>query len=98
MRKQSKAKRLDESLGMRRGKESGKKQSYKSRRKESEGMSKEHMKEYAHYSPAQLAKHMRDEKKLLAKKKEAAAGRKYNKSEKHRKAESKGMKKAMRGK
>lgn len=35
---QSKADRMDESLGMRRGKESTKKQSYKSRRDESMGM------------------------------------------------------------
>lgn len=40
MRKQGYNARLDESLGMRRGKESTKKQSYKSRRKESRGMSK----------------------------------------------------------
>ena len=33
--------RKDESLGMKRGKESGKKQSYKSRRDESRGMRKE---------------------------------------------------------
>ena len=35
---QSRADRMDESLGMRRGKESGKMQSYKSRRDESMGM------------------------------------------------------------
>lgn len=35
---QSKSARMDESLGMRRGKESSKKQSYKSRRDESMGM------------------------------------------------------------
>ncbi len=35
---QSKSSRMDESLGERRGKESGKKQSYKSRRHESMGM------------------------------------------------------------
>jgi len=40
MKKQSKASRLDESLGMRRGKESTKKQSFKSRRDESKGMKK----------------------------------------------------------
>lgn len=40
MKKQSKASKLDESLGMRRGKESKKKQSYASRRKESKGMKK----------------------------------------------------------
>jgi hypothetical protein len=40
MKKQSKNSRMDESLGMRRGKESTKKQSYSSRRKESRGMSK----------------------------------------------------------
>lgn len=40
MKKQTKADRLDESLGMRRGKESTKKQSYKSRRDESRGMKK----------------------------------------------------------
>ena len=40
MKKQSKASKMDESLGMRRGKESGKKQSYKSRRDESKGMKK----------------------------------------------------------
>lgn len=38
--KQSGSDRMDESLGMRRGKESGKSQSYKSRRDESRGMSK----------------------------------------------------------
>ena len=32
-------------------------------------MSKEHMKEYAHYSPKQLAKHMNEEKVLLKEKK-----------------------------
>lgn len=42
MKKQSKAARMDESLGMKRGKESKKKQSYKSRRDESKGM-KKHM-------------------------------------------------------
>lgn len=40
MKKQSRASKMDESLGMRRGKESTKKQSYKSRRKESRGMKK----------------------------------------------------------
>lgn len=68
-------------------------------------MSKEHMKEYANYSPVQLKKHIKEEKQLVKKKEskkekkmhEAEAGRKSNKSEKHRKAESKGMKKAMRG-
>lgn len=40
VKKQSKNSRMDESLGMRRGKESTKKQSYSSRRKESRGMSK----------------------------------------------------------
>lgn len=40
-REQSSASRLDESLGMRRGKESSKKQSYSSRRDESKGMSYE---------------------------------------------------------
>ena len=40
MKKQSKKDRVDESLGMRRGKESSKKQSYKSRRDESAGMKK----------------------------------------------------------
>ena len=40
MKKQSKSSRLDESLGMRRGKKSTKKQSYKSRRDESRGMKK----------------------------------------------------------
>lgn len=39
-RKQSKASRLDESLGMRRGKESSKSQSYKSRRDESKASRK----------------------------------------------------------
>lgn len=38
MKKQSKKSRLDESLGVRRGKESSKKESYKSRRDESKGM------------------------------------------------------------
>lgn len=40
MKKQSKASRMDESLGERRGKESSKKQSFKSRRDESKGMKK----------------------------------------------------------
>lgn len=40
MKKQSKNSRMDESLGMRRGKEADKKQSYKSRRDESKGMKK----------------------------------------------------------
>lgn len=40
MKKQSKASRLDETLGMKNGKESSKKQSYKSRRDESRGMKK----------------------------------------------------------
>lgn len=40
MKKQSRADRLDESLGVRRGRESTKKQSYKSRRDESMGMKK----------------------------------------------------------
>ena len=40
MKKQSKSSKMDESLGMRRGKESTKSQSYKSRRKESTGMKK----------------------------------------------------------
>lgn len=40
MKKQTKKSRMDESLGMRRGKESTKMQSYKSRRKESTGMKK----------------------------------------------------------
>ena len=39
-KKQSKSSRMDESLGMRRGKESSKKQSYKSRRDESMGAKK----------------------------------------------------------
>lgn len=39
-KKQGYAARKDESLGMRRGKESTKKQSYASRRKESAGMSR----------------------------------------------------------
>ena len=39
-KKQGYNSRMDESLGMRRGKESTKKQSLKSRRKESKGMSK----------------------------------------------------------
>lgn len=40
MKRQTRSDRLDESLGMRRGKESTKKQSYKSRRDESRGASK----------------------------------------------------------
>ena len=40
MKKQTKKDKMDESLGMRRGKESTKKQSYKSRRNESTGMKK----------------------------------------------------------
>jgi len=40
MKKQTKKDKMDESLGMRRGKESTKKQSYKSRRHESTGMKK----------------------------------------------------------
>lgn len=37
--------------------------------KKPKGMSKEHMKEYAHYSPKQLSKHMKEEKVLLKEKK-----------------------------
>lgn len=40
MKKQTRKDRMDESLGMRRGKESTKKQSYKDRRDESMGMKK----------------------------------------------------------
>jgi hypothetical protein len=40
MKKQSKASKMDESLGMRRGKESTKKQSMKDRRDESKGATK----------------------------------------------------------
>lgn len=40
MKRQTRADRMDESLGMRRGKESEMKQSYKDRRDESEGMRK----------------------------------------------------------
>ena len=40
MKKQSKESKMDESLGVRRGKESTKSQSYASRRHESEGASK----------------------------------------------------------
>ena len=40
MKKQTKSDKMDESLGMRRGKESTKKQSYASRRHESEGAKK----------------------------------------------------------
>lgn len=40
MKKQSRSSRVDESLGIRRGKESTKKQSYKSRRDESKGAKK----------------------------------------------------------
>ena len=40
MKRQSRNDRMDESLGMRRGKESSKKQSYKDRRDESRGMKK----------------------------------------------------------
>ncbi len=42
--KQSKKSKMDESLGMRKGKESTKSQSYKSRRAESTGMKKKKMK------------------------------------------------------
>ena len=81
MKKQSKASRLDESLGMRRGKESTKKQSYKSRRDESTGMSKDHMKEYAKYSPQQLKKHMAEEKVLLKAKKRKTAPKKQTRAD-----------------
>jgi hypothetical protein len=40
MKKQGKKDKMDESLGMRRGKESSKKQSYKDRRDESKAMKK----------------------------------------------------------
>lgn len=40
MKKQKAKDKMDEMLGMKRGKESSKKQSYKSRRKESTGMKK----------------------------------------------------------
>lgn len=44
MKKQSKASRLDESLGMRRGAEHTKEQSMESRRHESKGSKKKHKK------------------------------------------------------
>lgn len=46
MKKQTAADKMDESLGMRRGKESDKKQSFESRRDESQGMKnkKKHLK------------------------------------------------------
>jgi len=40
MKRQKTAAKMDESLGMRKGKESTKKQTYKDRRDESKGMSK----------------------------------------------------------
>ena len=46
MHHQSKKDRMDESLGMRRGKESTKHESMKSRRHESEGMKEHHKKEH----------------------------------------------------
>jgi hypothetical protein len=50
MKKQGYNARKDESLGMRRGKESTKKQSYKDRRDESRGMSKaDHLKKAMHH-------------------------------------------------
>jgi len=42
MKKQTKSSKMDESLGMKRGKESSKSQSMKSRRDESKGASKKH--------------------------------------------------------
>lgn len=39
-------------------------------------MSKEHMKEYAHYSPKQLKAHMSEEKTLLKEKKKKKAKKK----------------------
>lgn len=59
MKRQSKADRLDESLGMRRGKESGKKQSYKDRRDESRGARKGHHEELAHHHLKEAMKHLR---------------------------------------
>lgn len=88
MKKQSRKDREDESLGEREGKESSKKQSYKSRRHESKGASKHHKSAMEHLKKAHEA---------LVKLHEAEAGRKYNRSEKHKKAESRGMKRAMRG-
>lgn len=74
MKRQSKASRLDESLGVRRGKESSKSQSYKSRRDESKGASKK--KSPAKKSPV---------KKALKHLKEDMAG--YKKERKHLKKE-----------
>lgn len=52
--KQGSSDRMDESLGMRRGKESGMSQSYKDRRDESKGMSKGgKLKDGTHASPVQ---------------------------------------------
>lgn len=96
MKKQTKADKLDESLGERRGKETTKKQSYKSRRDESVGASKQHK----HHE--KISHHLHKAHEALEKlhgsykTKEAKAGHKYNESAKHRKAESRGMKKAMR--
>lgn len=51
--------RIDESLGMRRGKESGKKQSYKDRRDESKGASKKDPK-YSKKAEKKIASVMRE--------------------------------------
>ena len=68
MKKQSKSKKMDESLGMRRGKESKKKQSYKSRRDESMGAKK---------SGKKLVEGMPPSKKVNMKGGMMVAGRKY---------------------
>lgn len=68
MKKQSKASKMDESLGMRRGKESMKKQSYKSRRDESMGAKK---------AGKKLVEAMPASKKVNMKGGKQVAGRKY---------------------
>lgn len=107
MRQQGYNARLDESLGAKsRGKKM--KQSLKSRRDESKGMEKA-MGKRAYSSDKSMDKssssahkkageHLRKAHELLSKMHEAAAGRAYNRSAKHRKAESVGMKRAMKKK
>lgn len=58
MKRQTRADRMDESLGERRGKESSKKQSYKDRRDESKGAKKSHH-EMAHHHMKEAMKYMR---------------------------------------
>lgn len=55
-----------------------------------------HLEKALHHHEKAVHAHLKPETKKLAKKHEAAAGRKYNESAKHKKAESKGEMKHLR--